>query len=152
MSELFTLWASFFQFIIWTFSIGPFEPQQIFTSIYKKNHRFFLKTKKVRDSFQKSLKFLRSKFFKLFFGKCLKLFSFSKKVDDFFIINRSKNSLRFECAYLEGPNNELERGRRLGRGGSLYQKVYSFKKYTRLYESVDRVGFHTCSCWILIIP
>ena len=30
-----------------------FEPQRNFTSIYKKNHRFFSKTKKVRDIFRK---------------------------------------------------------------------------------------------------
>ena len=46
LSEEFTLWASFSQFIIWTFSIGPFEPQQIFTSIYKKKSSTFFENVK----------------------------------------------------------------------------------------------------------
>ena len=42
------------QFILWMLGVRSFEPQWNFTSIYiKKNHRFFLKTKKVRDMFRK---------------------------------------------------------------------------------------------------
>ena len=35
-----------------------------------------------------------------------------------------KLEIFFECAFLEGPTNKLERGKHLGRGVSLYQEVW----------------------------
>ena len=55
LSQNLCLWASFAQLIIWTFLFYAFAPQQIFTSIYKKNPRLFLKTKKIRAVFRKYL-------------------------------------------------------------------------------------------------
>ena len=76
------LWARCFQFILWTFSMRAFEPQRNFTSIYKKNHRFFLKTKKVRDNFRwknpkisrfwdEKVKIIGSMNLRAFFNPCL---------------------------------------------------------------------------------
>ena len=59
-------------------------------------------------------------------------FRFQKKTMIFFI-DGSKILLRFECAFLEYPEIELERGTRLDKSGTLYSIGFSFKKYTRLY-------------------
>ena len=89
LSEKQNLWASFSQFIIWTFLFYAFAPQQIFTSIYKKNERKFLKMKKVRATFRKFLKIFEiEKNRKFSISKIFIFIQFSMKIFENFEIEK----------------------------------------------------------------